>query len=323
MRAACEELITRERLPSLHRAQLLMFLACTEEDEDVDKIRERIEDAQYWINDVENAMLNAGLQDPRVAQLQQNIAESRSVLTEHEELPSLEQETVESDASLLPSGARGFKKANELKPGDLGSPLTADEKYDMIKNAQQFEREVAAAQAAQVDKTQTQESKVVEAKSTQDVITQYRGPSAGGAEPLIFGAAAPKPATAPLAAPVPEAVPTQTPAPVRRPDRPATSPLSSRLTITPAPAASPIVSGVSATAQPSTPTPTGSRLAVPGAFPRSPTITPTTPPATTPLPLRPSSSTSGQAEQGAPGLKRQTSKVCGSIMLVFRFSAPR
>lgn len=69
MRAACEEPLYRPRLPSLQRAQLLVYIACIEDEEDDEKIRERIEDAEYWINDAEGHMLAAGLRDPRVAKL--------------------------------------------------------------------------------------------------------------------------------------------------------------------------------------------------------------------------------------------------------------
>ena len=43
----------RERLPSLYRAQFLVYMACSEEDGDNTKMLERIEDAQYWIDDID------------------------------------------------------------------------------------------------------------------------------------------------------------------------------------------------------------------------------------------------------------------------------
>ena len=56
-----------------------------DEDEDLDKFRERIEEAQDCINDVEDTMLNSGLLDPRVQDLQNTIATMRRHLNEWEE----------------------------------------------------------------------------------------------------------------------------------------------------------------------------------------------------------------------------------------------
>ncbi len=45
-----------------------MYMACTEEDDDVDSLRERTEDAQYWLNDAKAVMERAGLlEHPRVS----------------------------------------------------------------------------------------------------------------------------------------------------------------------------------------------------------------------------------------------------------------
>lgn len=140
MRAACEELLVRERLPAFHRAQLLVYMACTEDDKARGKIRERIEDAQYWINDVEQVMmLETGLRHPRIDQLQRSITEMRQILNEQEgeveELPPVS-ETI--------TGRTGFMPASQYGPAERGRELTADEKYQMIKNAKQFEADVKA-----------------------------------------------------------------------------------------------------------------------------------------------------------------------------------
>lgn len=111
IRAVCEELLVRERLPALHRAQLLIWMACTENEDDVEKMREHVEDAEYWINDVETVMVQAGLYDRRVEILQNTITDMRADIDEYDdeddEPPPVE-DTRESTGPVLPSGKPGF-----------------------------------------------------------------------------------------------------------------------------------------------------------------------------------------------------------------------
>ncbi|KAK3712892.1 hypothetical protein LTR37_008777 [Vermiconidia calcicola] len=201
MRSACEELLYRERLPAFYRACFLMYMACTEDDEDVEKIRERLEDAQYWVNDVEDLLTNAGLQDSRVDQLQRNIAASRALIDEYDEDEGDEgdeataEATVESQAvaeskiPLLPSGRKGWIKGSEFKPGDLGPPFTADDRYSMMKDVKRYEREVLAAEASQTAK-ETKPSgtgtSTTRTETTYDSSGRYHGASTAGAEPLVL-----------------------------------------------------------------------------------------------------------------------------------------
>lgn len=57
VRSACEELLIREKLPTFYRAQLLVYKAATEKEGEYERIRERLEDAKYWVLDLKVANL--------------------------------------------------------------------------------------------------------------------------------------------------------------------------------------------------------------------------------------------------------------------------
>ncbi|KAK5135042.1 hypothetical protein LTR08_005702 [Meristemomyces frigidus] len=153
MRTACERLLSR-RLPSFHRAQLLVFIACSEDKEDgsenVEIIRQHVEDAEYWINEVEDAMLAAGLFDSRlrVESLKDTITKmSRSVDEAESESesgtslsPSPIAETLNSNMPRLPSGLPGWKPSSQPTRANIDRKVTA---------AKLFERDVADMQAQQ------------------------------------------------------------------------------------------------------------------------------------------------------------------------------
>ena len=191
-----------------------MYLACTEDDEDVEKIRERIEDAQYWANDVERLLTNAGLHDYRVDKLQRNITASRDLLDTYEEdedearaeattesqaaaksrmspetLAAADTKAVaESKMPLLPSFRKG--KTSEFKPEDLGPPLTTDETYSMIKDAKQYDRKVLAAKASQTAKEAKASGIGVSSASTTTGTTydnseKYHNANTAGAELVV------------------------------------------------------------------------------------------------------------------------------------------
>ena len=69
----------------MHRAQLFIYLACSEHDladgsEDVAQIREYFDNAQYWTDKVEGIMVIAGLRDQRVNVLRGKIDSMRRVV---------------------------------------------------------------------------------------------------------------------------------------------------------------------------------------------------------------------------------------------------
>ncbi|KAF2161336.1 hypothetical protein M409DRAFT_28373 [Zasmidium cellare ATCC 36951] len=73
IRAALEELLLHINLPTFHRAQLLLYKAGTERPDDWARIRERLEDAKYWVVDLRFAVRDggaSGVDDERVAELE-------------------------------------------------------------------------------------------------------------------------------------------------------------------------------------------------------------------------------------------------------------
>ncbi|KAK3724492.1 hypothetical protein LTR37_001116 [Vermiconidia calcicola] len=139
VRSACEELLARERLPSLYRAQFLVYMACSEEDGDNTKMLERIEDAQYWIDDIDYVMRERGLQDSRVDKLMDGIAKMRTQIT------GWIAETAKPDpyASVPRStGPPLLMSAKDVRPETYGPPMSTEEKRKMIQDAKDFERAV-------------------------------------------------------------------------------------------------------------------------------------------------------------------------------------
>lgn len=86
-RAAVEELLVAERMPLLYRVQFHMYLVgSVPEDEPVEKIREHVEDAYYWLDDLEKSILETvGTPDPRVVRLREALDFISHDLDEYDE----------------------------------------------------------------------------------------------------------------------------------------------------------------------------------------------------------------------------------------------
>lgn len=73
VRQASEELLTRERPPTFFRAQSLDYMAATEEEGANKAVRERLEDAKYWMTDLKYSIRDTVGTDPRVEELDRTI----------------------------------------------------------------------------------------------------------------------------------------------------------------------------------------------------------------------------------------------------------
>lgn len=84
MRLACEELLLLKRLPGFHRSRLNFYMAWSDKDANMSKVREHVEEALYWCIEVEQSMLATRLRDDRVNKLRRDIDFSRQKLDEYE-----------------------------------------------------------------------------------------------------------------------------------------------------------------------------------------------------------------------------------------------
>ncbi|KAK4505652.1 hypothetical protein PRZ48_003617 [Zasmidium cellare] len=73
VRNAVEELLIHEHLPTFHRAQLLVYKAGTEQPNDYPRIRERLEDAKFWITDLKASKRDRGGVEEKVITLEGKI----------------------------------------------------------------------------------------------------------------------------------------------------------------------------------------------------------------------------------------------------------
>lgn len=108
----------------LHRIEFLIYMAGTVPgDEPDEKIREYVEDGCYWLDDLENINPSTrGASSQRVKALRETMAKLTEALGEDE---GDDEEDSQTSSNIPPAV---FKKASELRPGDLGRPMTRSEK---------------------------------------------------------------------------------------------------------------------------------------------------------------------------------------------------
>ncbi|KAK5713314.1 hypothetical protein LTR17_017684 [Elasticomyces elasticus] len=175
------ELLSRENLPSLHRAQASLWMATLVDEDPVDYLQ----DARYWISDLEIVAESTGVESPKIALLQSQarelalqlegddstkpemerdpavqklrafIAEQRAATSALSKPPSSQPATATAGPSTsvpgyttLPSGyvRPTFMTGNQLlkDPEARGPEMSFEEKMKIRRDVARYERDVIA-----------------------------------------------------------------------------------------------------------------------------------------------------------------------------------
>ncbi|KAK3055159.1 hypothetical protein LTR09_003712 [Extremus antarcticus] len=150
IRSACDELLIHKRLPAFFRSRLHFYKAWTEDsgdsedDSDLERTREQLDDAMYWCNDVRQTMLEAGLQDVRVELLWDDIIWSLAKLGQYKEDEAEESDEAAEDAEITAPAPTTATAPPPPAPSASGGKLsfTQEQKLEGANAPRAYERRI-------------------------------------------------------------------------------------------------------------------------------------------------------------------------------------